>query len=105
MVGDFDPDAPAEGEGLFGLPHSVDEARVRVLPVPFEATTSYRQGTAGGPLAVLEASQQVDLCDLETGTPWRAGIAMEEVDPRITALNASACLHARQVRALEEAGG
>lgn len=105
MVGDFDPDAPADGGGLFGLPHTVEQARVRVFPVPYEATTSYRQGTAGGPAAVLEASQQVDLCDLETGTPWRAGIAMEEVDPQITALNAGACLDARRVRDLEDEGG
>ncbi len=32
---DWDPDEAAEGEGLFGLPHTPDEARVQVLPVPF----------------------------------------------------------------------
>ncbi len=40
-----------------------------VIPVPFEATTSYGGGDLGGPAAVLEASKQVDLFDHETGRP------------------------------------
>ena len=75
----MDPDAPASLEdGLFGLGNSVDEARVVVIPVPFEATTSYRQGTALAPARVLEASLQVDLHDLETGPVYEAGVAMLE---------------------------
>lgn len=34
-----------------------------VLPVPYEATTTYKKGTAGGPAAILEASQQVEFYD------------------------------------------
>lgn len=87
---EFDPDAPADGEGgLFGLPHSLDEAAVVVVPVPFEATTSYRRGTGSAPPAILEASRQVDLHDLETGDPWKHGIAMCPVDPRIAELGTS----------------
>src|SRR5258706_3881345 len=37
----FDPNAAATGGGIFGLPHSPAEARVVLVPVPFEATTSY----------------------------------------------------------------
>ena len=37
----FDPGAPGLAGQAFGLPHSVDEARVVLVPVPFEATTSY----------------------------------------------------------------
>lgn len=83
----FDPDEPASGDGLYGLPHTVDEAAVVVVPVPFDATTSYRRGTAAAPPAILEASAQVDLHDLETGAPWKAGIAMQEEDPRFAAWN------------------
>ena len=36
-------------------------ARVAVLPVPFERTTSYGKGTAGGPAAILRASQSMEL--------------------------------------------
>ena len=67
----FDPDAPAAGSGIYGLPHTPEEARVVVIPVPWDATTSYRAGAAGGPEAILAASRQVDLYDVETGRPYR----------------------------------
>src|SRR5207237_7454442 len=73
----FDPDAAAaEGSGIYGLPYTPAEARVVIVPVPFEATTSYGGGTSGGPRAILDASKQVDLYDVETGKPYEAGIAM-----------------------------
>ena len=36
-----------------------------VLPIPLEATVSYVGGTAKGPAAIIEASQQVELYDRE----------------------------------------
>jgi agmatinase len=42
-----------------------DAARVLILPVPLEATVSYGGGTAAGPRAIIEASQQVELYDRE----------------------------------------
>jgi agmatinase len=73
----FDPDAPAPAEsGVYGLPFRVEDSYVVILPVPFEATTSYGGGTSGGPEAVLEASKQVDLFDFDTGKPYARGIAM-----------------------------
>ncbi len=73
----FDPDnaAPADS-GIFGLPNTPADAKVVLIPVPFEATTSYGGGTSDGPAAVLKASRQVDLFDLDTGRPYEAGIAM-----------------------------
>jgi agmatinase len=82
------------GAGLpghaFGLPHTPEEARVVLVPVPFEATTSYGGGASEGPAAVLRASRQVDLFDLETGRPYRDGIAMLPEDARVRAWNAEA---------------
>ena len=76
----FDPDAAAVGEtGIYGLPFTPEESRVVVVPVPFEATTSYGGGTSNGPAAVFEASKQVDLFDQETGRPYEPGIAMLDV--------------------------
>ncbi len=87
----FDPDAPAaEDAGIFGLPHGPDDARVILLPVPWDATTSYRAGTAGGPAAILRASRQVDLHDVETGSPYEAGIHMLDEDPAIQRLASTA---------------
>ncbi|TVR03707.1 MAG: agmatinase [Phormidium sp. GEM2.Bin31] len=42
-----------------------DAARVVILPVPYEATTTYRQGCQHGPAAVLEASDQLEYYDVE----------------------------------------
>ena len=77
MTAAFDPSAAApQDSGIFGLPHSADEAHVVIIPVPFEATTSYGGGTSEGPSAVLQASRQVDLFDVETGRPYERGIAL-----------------------------
>jgi agmatinase len=77
MSAAFDPSAAAAADsGIFGLPHSAEEAHVVLIPVPFEATTSYGGGTSDGPNAILEASRQVDLFDVETGRPYARGIAL-----------------------------
>jgi agmatinase len=76
----YDPNAAAApGSGIFGLPFTPDEARVVVLPVPFDATTSYAKGAAKGPDAIVAASRQVDLLDLEVGRPDEQGIALARV--------------------------
>ncbi len=59
-------DAPPNFLGL-EPEHSGPGARVWVLPVPYEATTTYGKGTARGPGAIVAASQEVELYDLEFG--------------------------------------
>jgi agmatinase len=94
----FDPNGPAlEGSGIFGLPYTPAEARVVLLPVPWEPTTSYRRGTAGGPRAILEASRQVDLFDVELGKPYEAGIAMLEESREVREWNRRASAAAEPV--------
>ena len=67
----IDPDAAAvPGSGLFGLDTTPKVAGVVVVPVPFEATTSYGGGTSRAPTAILKASHQVDLLDREHGKPY-----------------------------------
>ena len=97
----FDPDAAASaGSGIYGLPFTPEESRVVIIPVPFEATTSYGGGTSNGPAAILEASRQVDLFDHETGRPYEAGIAMLPISKKIARWNAEAKkLAARKTRA------
>ena len=54
----------------------LEEARVVLVPVPYEKTTTYRKGTAQGPGAILEASFQIELFDEEVrGTPLDDGVA------------------------------
>ena len=98
----FDPGAPGLPGKAYGLPHTVDEARVVLVPVPFEATTSYGGGAAEGPAAILRASAQVDLFDVETGRPYVDGIAMMAEDPRVRAWNDEA---KRLAVPIIEAGG
>src|SRR4051795_6676287 len=100
---EFDPDAAAgEGSGIYGLPFTPDESRVVIIPVPYEATTSYGGGTARGPEAVFEASKQVDLFDRDTGRPYEAGIAMLDMPKNIVRLNEKA---KRIAAAVIEKGG
>ena len=88
---DFNPDdAAAEDSGLFGLPFSTEEAGLVIVPVPFDATASYGRGSALAPEAVLGASRQVDLFDLETGKPYEAGIAMLDIPAQVQAWNEEA---------------
>lgn len=50
-------------------------AKVVVLPVPLERSTSYLQGTAAGPAAIIAASYNVELYDLQLDdAPYRYGI-------------------------------
>jgi agmatinase len=45
-----------------------DDARVVVLPIPFDRTTSYVSGTRNGPREILVASSHMELWDEETET-------------------------------------
>ncbi|MBM4107678.1 MAG: agmatinase [Phycisphaerae bacterium] len=99
----FNPDdAAAPGSGIFGLPFTRAQASIVLVPVPFDATTSYRPGTADGPSAILQASAQVDLLDRRFGPVYERGIFMEEEDRQVRKLSAQAGALARP---LIEAGG
>ncbi len=51
------------------------QAQVVILPIPYEATTTYRRGCENGPAAILEASQQVEVYDEEFDRElWPIGI-------------------------------
>ncbi len=66
------PDYPSAWPppNFLGLPpeHSDWEgSQALILPIPYEASTSYGGGTKAGPCAILEASVQVELYDAEFG--------------------------------------
>jgi agmatinase len=46
-------------------PCTYEQARVAVLPVPYEGTVSYGGGAARGPRAIMEASAQLEMYDEE----------------------------------------
>ncbi|GAB4137106.1 MAG: agmatinase [Cyanobacteria bacterium J069] len=52
-----------------------DAARVVILPIPYEATTTYRKGCEHGPAAILNASHQVEYYDEELEREvWPVGV-------------------------------
>ncbi len=68
---------------LFGLPTDEQNARLVIVPVPWEVTVSYSAGTARAADNILKASLQVDLYDAEYHDCWRQGFFMREVDKKI----------------------
>jgi len=61
--------------GLTGDDCSYEKSRYVVLPVGYEQTTTFGHGTAAGPDVIIEASQEVELYDEESGSePYTAGI-------------------------------
>jgi agmatinase len=51
--------------GLDEHASSLDQAKAFILPVPYEATTSWGSGTRNGPRGIVEASRYVELWDQE----------------------------------------
>lgn len=66
-------------DNFLGLPHKESQyasARFAILPIPYDATTSYGVGTRDGPRAIITASQQVELYDEGLGCePNLGGVA------------------------------
>lgn len=66
---------PASDAGFLGSRLDPAEAKLLLIPVPWEATTSYGGGTSKAPAAIIAASHQLDLEDGAFKQPYRAGIA------------------------------
>lgn len=88
IVQNFDPSGVGLDNGNFcGLPFAYDTAGIILLGVPWEVTVSYHAGTAAGPEAVLKASPQLDLYDLDYPDGWQQGIYMPPLPAWIRSLN------------------
>jgi agmatinase len=91
MTKEFNPSAAASDDsGVFGLPYTESDSQMILVPVPWEATTSYGGGTSKGPSAIFNASKQVDLYDLEVRKPYESGIFMLPESRDIMGLNEKA---------------
>ena len=74
--------------GFAALPPALAEyepARAVILHVPYDATTSFRSGTRDGPRAIVDASMQLELYDMELGREIAgAGIhTLPELEPHL----------------------
>jgi agmatinase len=83
-LSNFDPSSVGNpNNNIFGLPFSEDDARLIILPIPWEVTVSYNAGTARAPEHIFKASLQVDLFDPESRDTWKDGIFMREPNKKI----------------------
>jgi len=68
----------APPRNFLGLPpedSALESSGVVVLPVPYEATTSYLGGARNGPQAILDASRAIELSDhAAADEPYRIGV-------------------------------
>jgi len=67
--------------GLDAALAAPEKARAWVMPIPYEATTSYGAGTRNGPKAIIEASRQVELFDREFDCEPVQRIGFHTLDP------------------------
>jgi len=75
---EFNPSGVGFKNGNFiGLPFTEETANVILVPVPWDVTVSYGQGTAKAPKAILDASVQLDLFDPDVKDAWKLGIYMQ----------------------------
>ena len=80
----FNPNSVGNpNNNIFGLPFTEMEARLVILPIPWEVTVSYNAGTARAPEHIFKASLQVDLFDPEIKDAWRQGYFMRSSDKKI----------------------
>ena len=78
---EFNPSGVGLKNGNFiGLPFTEKAARLVLLPVPWDVTVSYSEGSALGPEAIREASTQLDLFDTDVEDAWKLGIYMQPED-------------------------
>lgn len=65
--------------GFAGVPEEFrdrDRARIAVLPVPYDATSTWKKGADQGPAAIIAASSTVEFFDIPTRTEvYKHGIA------------------------------
>ena len=69
--------------GLDGRDAEYETARFAVLPIPYDATTSFSAGAREGPRAIIAASRQLEDYDVELGREsYQAGIAtLDPLEP------------------------
>ena len=105
-IRNYNPDSVGTHNGnLYGLPFTPEESEIIIVPVPWEATVSYRGGTSEGPQAILDASPQLDLFDAELVNAWQLGISMLPIPHLWTEANAICRKKARVCIEILESGG
>lgn len=95
---------PLAGANIFGFHSEETSSRLIFLPVPWEVTVSYREGTSGAPAAIKEASGQVDRYDPDYPDLWQRGFFMRDIPQPLVELNIQSRKKFKKYMELYEAG-
>ncbi len=83
-LSNYDPNSVSNpNNNIFGLPTDEENARLVIVPVPWEVSVSYGTGTSRAPEAIFKASMQVDLFDPEVPDGWKQGYYMRPCDRKV----------------------
>lgn len=105
MIQEFNPSGVGVKNGNFiGLPYTYENAKIILIPAPWDATVSYRHGTANGPQNILDASYQLDLLDAHVADAWKIGIYFMPINEEMLTLSKETRTFAEQVIEFLEAG-
>jgi agmatinase len=89
-IATFNPDGVGQHNGnLFGLPFTQEESKIVILPVPWDVTVSYGEGTSNGPEAILNASPQLDFYDIDNPEAWKIGFFLSPISTEWKEINDS----------------
>lgn len=87
-VAGFNPNGPGIKGKLFGLPYSPETAELIVVGVPWEVTVTSGSGTVLGPQAILDVSNQIDLCLKNISEVWKLKVSMLPFPKELITANA-----------------
>ena len=105
-IQNFDPNGVGINNANFiGLPFTKEEADIILLPVPWDVTTSFSDGTSRGPQNILDASYQLDLYNHNYKDIWRKGIFFEPVNHELLQQNDNLRYQAKKYIEFLEDGG
>lgn len=105
-IKDFNPNGVGLNNGNFiGLPFSEETAHTVLLPVPWDVTVSYGEGTALAPNEILAASTQLDLLDMDLKDAWKRGIYFQPVSSEVLEIRNQLRPHATTYIDFLENGG
>ncbi len=106
LINDFNQNGIGLTGRLFGLPYSLEESQLVIVPLPWEVTVSSQTGAAKGPEKIIEVSSEIDLFSKEISEVWKLKIASldlpKEIKKQSDQLRSLAALHIHSLESGKE---
>lgn len=81
---EFDPNSTGNpNNNIFGLPFKEEDAKLVIIPIPWEISVSYGAGTARAADHICRASLQIDIFDVDNPGAWKQGFYMRDIDKKL----------------------